>query len=232
MDSVRSVIKFWLVNTMPIIVSSLASFFGRGAVVGPLSNTGNNDVFVVKYDSAGTPLWAMRMGGTNDDQGYSLRTDSSGNIVVVGYYAFVTLNIYAANGTTVSFTLTNSGNYDGFVVKYDSAGTPLWVRKLGGTFADEANAVATDLSGNIVVAGRYISTPLNIYAANGTTILFTLARDGSDDCFVVKYDSAGTPLWARRLAGTLSDIATSVTTDSSGNIVTTGYYASNPLRIS
>ena len=33
MDSVRPVIKFWLVNTMPIIVSSLASFFGQGLIV-------------------------------------------------------------------------------------------------------------------------------------------------------------------------------------------------------
>ena len=83
------------------------------------------------------------------------------------------------------------------------------------------------------MAGYYSSVTFNIYAADGTTVSFTLTRLGaSPDAFVVKYDSSGTPLWARRLAGTSTDQANSVTTDSSGNIVTTGYYASNPLRIS
>jgi plastocyanin len=217
---------------MPIIVSSLASFFGRAAVVvAPLANTGNIDTFVVKYDSGGTPVWARRLGGTNDDRGYSVTTDSSGNVIVTGYYSFVPLNIYAANGTTVSFTLTNTGNFDAFVVKYDSAGTPLWARKIGGTFQDNAYSISTDSSGNIVVTGQYFSNPLNIYAANGTTVSFTLTRDGTSDCFVVKYDSSGTPLWARRLAGTTDDYAYSVSTDSSGNIVVAGYYASTTLNI-
>ena len=221
---------------MPIIVCSLASFFGRAAVVvGPLTNSGSNDAFVVKYDSGGTPVWARRLGGTLLDQAQSVSVDSSGNVIVTGSYASAPLNIYAADGTTVSFTLNRvggAGTTDCFVVKYDSTGTPLWARRIGGVDSDQANSVTTDSSGNIIVAGYYAAATLNIYAANGTTILFTLTIVGGTDSFVVKYDSSGTALWARKLGGTSSgDDINTVTTDSSGNVIVAGSYNSNPLNI-
>jgi hypothetical protein len=190
----------------------------------------SQDIFVVKYDPNGTPLWARRMGGTVNDQGSSVTADSSGNIVVSGRYNSNPLNIFAANGTTVSFTLANSGGQDAFIVKYDSSGTPLWARRLGGTgFEDQVTSVSTDSSGNIVGTGWYRSNPLNIFAANGTTVSFTLANAGSIDSFVVKYDSSGTPLWARRMYGMGNDFSYSVGTDSSQNIVVAGYYGSTSL---
>jgi hypothetical protein len=198
-----------------------------------LTNSGSNDVFVVKYDSSGTPLWARRIGGTGSDVSESVSTDSSGNVIVAGYYTSTSnpLNIYAANGSTVSFTLANSGNIDSFVVKYDSSGTPLWARRMGGAANDGAYSVSTDSSGNIVVAGYSQSNPLNVYAANGSTVSFTLSNSAGADVFLVKYDSSGTPLWARRIGGGITDVAESVSTDSSGNIVVAGYYDSNPLNI-
>ena len=200
-------------------------------VVDALTNAGSYDVFVVKYDAGGTPQWARRIGGTTTDVGTSVTTDSSGNVIVAGSYASTTLNIFAADGTTVSFTLANGGLNDVFVVKYDSSGTPLWTRRLGGTLNDLAYSVSTDSSGNIVVAGVYRSNPLNIFAANGSTVSSTLANSGNDDSFVVKYDPSGTLLWARRLGGTSGDIAYSVSTDSSGNVIVTGNNGSNPLNI-
>ena len=219
--------------------SSLASLLGRVAlVVGPLSNTGSSDVFVVNYDPSGTPLWARRLGGTLGDAGNSVSVDSSGNVIVVGTYASSPLNIYAANGSTVLFTLNNSGSRNTFIVKYDSSGTPLWARKIGGTGTDQANSVTIDSSGNVIVTGEYDSTTLNIFAADGTTVSFTLALVGSTDAFVVKYNSSGTPLWARKIAGTgtdaartFNDIAQSVTTDSSGNVIVCGNYNSVQLNI-
>jgi hypothetical protein len=216
---------------------SLAGFSVRivsgPPVVNPLTNDGNSDAFVVKYDSSGTPQWARRMGGAGTDEARSVRTDSSGNIVVTGYYNSTPLRIFAANGTTVSFTLARDNSdlsFDSFVVKYDPNGTPLWARRIGGTSSDITESVSTDSSGNVIVAGLYTSTPLRIYAANGSTVSLTLTGAGYD-AFVVKYDSSGTPLWARRLGGSLGDEATSVSTDSSGNIVVAGWYQSNPMNI-
>ena len=216
---------------------SVNIFAANGTTVSfTLSNNGGNDTFVVKYDSSGTPLWARKMAGTTGglgfDVAYSVSTDSSGNIVVAGSYTLFSMNVYAANGTTVLFTLSGSGYINCFVVKYDSSGTPLWARKMGdGTAQCGANSVSIDSSGNIVVAGFTGSSPMNIFAANGTTVLFTLTNNLGGDAFVVKYDSGGTPLWARKIGGTNDDEAKSVSTDSRGNVIVVGRYTSNPLNI-
>jgi hypothetical protein len=200
-----------------------------------LANAGNTDTFVVKYDPSGTPLWARRIGGTGSDQCRSASTDSNGNVIVLGIFGPELLNIFAADGTTVSLGLASSGSVDSFVVKYDSSGTPLWARKIGGTVAEFAAEVTTDSSGNVIVVGIYTSSPLNIFAANGSTVSFALTNTSGagagNDVFVVKYDSSGTPVWARKIGGTDNDSVRSVTTDSSGNIVVVGSYPSNPLNI-
>jgi hypothetical protein len=181
---------------------------------------GSDNVFVVKYDSSGTPLWVRILGGTSTNIGNSISTDSSGNIIVVGNYTSTSLNIFAANGSTVSFSLTNSGLTDSFVVKYDSNGTPLWARRIGGTGNDQAYSVSTDSSGNIIVAG--FCSNMSVFAADGTTVAFTVSGGN----FIVKYDSSGTPLWTLRLAGaSTSQQIFSVTTDSSQNIIVTGTYS-------
>ena len=195
-----------------------------------LSKLGDQDAFVVKYDSSGTPLWARRMGtgtGTLSVLARSVSTDSSGNIVVVGFFTGTQAYIYNT-GNTISFVLTNSSPNGGdFVVKYDSSGTPLWARKMTGGDT-QAYSVSTDSSGNIIVAGYY-SSEINIFAANGNTVVFRLISAGSNDAFVVKYDSSGTPLLARRMTGTSSDSSLSASTDSSGNIVVAGQYTSTSL---
>jgi hypothetical protein len=222
-DSSQNIIVTGTYNSFPVEI------YGENGkmVVFKLSPDLNQDTFVVKYNSSGIPLWARKIGGSGSDEVRSVSTDSSGNIIVVGFYASTPLNIFAADGTTVSFSLSGIGIIDTFIVKYDSSGTPLWARKIGGTGNDQATSVSTDSSGNIIVVGFYFSNPLNIYAANGTTVTFTLGNsDTSNDSFVVKYDSSGTPLWTRRIGGVGSQRCNSVTTDSSGNIVVTGVYTS------
>jgi hypothetical protein len=195
------------------------------------TNSGSYDALVVKYDSAGTPQWARRLGGTGDERLNSISTDSTGNILVAGIYNSNPATIFAADGSTAFTTLANAGGNDGFVVKYDSAGTPQWARRLGGTGYEVTNSVSTDSTGNILVAGIYASNPLTIFAADGSTAFTTLANAGGNDGFVVKYDSAGTPQWARRIGGTLNDVGNSVSTDSTGNIIVAGQYESNPVTI-
>jgi 6-phosphogluconolactonase (cycloisomerase 2 family) len=199
-----------------------------------LTNSGSTDAFIVKYDSSGTPVWVRKLAANVDDRVLSVITDLSGNVIVAGWFSSNTLNIYAANGTTVSFTLTNSafgGIPDGFVVKYDSSGTPLWVRKIGGTGGEQPNSVSVDSSGNVIVVGYFGSDPLNIYAANGTTVSFTLTNSGNGEAFVVKYDPNGTALWASKIGGsTGSDTALSVSIDSSGNIIFVGRYNSTSIN--
>jgi hypothetical protein len=176
-----------------------------------LTNAGYTDIFIAKYDAAGNVLWAKSEGGTSYDEGYSVATDASGNVYVTGYFiSSITF------GTT---TLSNAGEEDMFIAKYDAAGTVLWAKSEGGTSNDYFRSVSTDASGNVYVTGYFYSPTITF----GTT---TLTNAGGFDIFIAKYDAAGNVLWAKSAGGTDDDLGYSVTTDASGNVYVTGSFDS------
>jgi hypothetical protein len=71
--------------------------------------SGNDDIFLVKYNSSGTKQWTKQLGTSSDDRGYGVTTDSSGNIFVTGY---------TEGGLDGN---TNSGESDIFLIKYNSS---------------------------------------------------------------------------------------------------------------
>ena len=194
-----------------------------------LANVGSSDAFIVKYNSSGTPQWARRIGGTSSDRAVGIDTDSSGNIIVIGWYDSSPLTIYAADGTTSFTTLANAGSIDTFIVKYNSSGTPQWARRIGGTSTEISYSIGVDSNGDIVVAGVYSSNPVSIYDSSAS--FTTLSNAGDSDSYIVKYNSSGTPQWARRIAGTSFEVSYSMDIDSNGDIVVAGRYTSNPLTI-
>ncbi|PWU08755.1 MAG: hypothetical protein C5B50_28970 [Verrucomicrobia bacterium] len=92
----------------------------------------------------------------------------------------------------------------------------LWAHIAGGATNDQAQAVARDLSGNIIVSGFFMGT-----CSIGTT---NLVSAGLEDIFIAKYDAAGNFLWARQAGGTGYDEGRGVAVDSSGNIYVAGLF--------
>ena len=45
---------------------------------------GGRDAFVAKFDSDGTLTWSTLLGGPNDDRGYAVKVDQTGNVYVAG----------------------------------------------------------------------------------------------------------------------------------------------------
>ena len=101
--------------------------------------------------------------------------------------------IYNAPGGTVSTlpTLTNSGNNDVFIVKYNSSGIGVWATRIAGTADDQGNSITVDSNNNIIVTGSYDSSPVTIYNTPGTLVAGTLVNTGLNDVFLVKYTSNG-----------------------------------------
>src|SRR5262249_12548524 len=66
---------------------------------GPLVSAGSFDGFLAKYSTAGTFLWANRVGGTSADMPTAVGVDSGGNPTLVGYFAG-TANFGGANLTS------------------------------------------------------------------------------------------------------------------------------------
>ena len=197
-----------------------------GAYGNTLANTGSLDVFLAKYSSTGTVLWAARIAGTTTsfDVGYGVATDSSGNVFVTGYYQ-AALTLYNSSGVS-NASLAFTGGQDAFIAKYDSNGAVSWAARIAGTTTsfDVGYGVATDSSGNVFVTGQY-EAALTLYNSSGVSNA-ALAFTGGQDVFLAKYSSTGSVLWAARIAGTTtsSDIGFGVATDSSGNVFVTGQY--------
>ena len=209
--------------------TSEAVYNSNGTTFGTLANAGTNDCFIVKYNTIGAAQWATHVGGTGGDIGYSIAVDSGSNVYVTGYYASNPVTIYNSGGTTFG-TLANAGSYNAFIVKYNTSGTAQWATRIGGTGNDFGQSIAVDSGSNVYVTGNYTSNPVTIYNSNGTTF-GTLANAGSDDCFIVKYNTSGTAQWATRIGGTGNDFGYSIAVDSGSNVYVTGYYTSNPVTI-
>jgi alpha-tubulin suppressor-like RCC1 family protein len=194
----------------------LAGYFqGTGAFGSSnLTATGLQDIFVAKYDPAGTLLWAQKAGGPNADFANGIAVDSLGNAYVTGYFQSGT-NVLSAS-VAITNNSASSTSAQIFLAKYDPNGIALWARAAGGFVSDFGNAVAVDGPGNVYVAGSFQST-----ATFGNTNLTT---SGSDDLFVTMYAPSGNLLWIRKGGGFGSDVGLGIAPDQTGNVFVTGYF--------
>jgi hypothetical protein len=145
--------------------------------------------------------------------GEVITTDPSGNVCV----AYDEISASPPNYMNIHLC---SGS-EAIVAKHSPSGQLLWSRGLGGR---EINAITTDKSGNIIVAGVVMNT--GIFCGSTASQQMTLnGTPGIQETFVAKYDTAGNLKWAKLWQ--LADNMTTpygVKTDGSGNIYVPVYY--------
>jgi len=112
-------------------------------------------------------------------------------IYLVGTYSY---------GTGASIP-NSSGGEDGFVAKYDLAGTLVWFKKTGGVQTESVNSIDV-VNNEIFVAGTFTGS---ITLGNSP-----LTSAGDKDVFVAKLDDAGNWAWAVRMGGASPDEAKAV----------------------
>ncbi|HCQ16578.1 MAG TPA: hypothetical protein DIU20_09965, partial [Cryomorphaceae bacterium] len=186
-----------------------------------LTSAGKSDVFISKLDTAGNFVWAKKWGGVEDDQTFSITTDASGNVYTTGYFQ----GTVDFDPATATFNLTSAGFSDAFISKLDTAGNFMWAKRLGGAEGVQAWSITTDASGNVYTTGFFRGT-CDFDPGTGT---FNLISAGVMDVFISKLDTAGNFVWAKQLGGTHHDIGTSITTDASGNVYTTGSFEADTV---
>ena len=142
--------------------------------------------------------FTKQLGSSDEDVATGVAVDSSGNSYVTGY------TDGGIDGNS------SSGKKDFFLIKYNSSGTKEWTKQEGSSGDDYAYGVAVDSSDNIYVTGY---TDKKLHGNNNT---------GRFDMFLVKYNSSGTRQWTKLLGTNNHEYATSIATDSSGNIYVTG----------
>jgi len=169
--------------------------FDPGAGTTELVSNGGNDIYLLKLDSDGDFVWVKQIGGTGSDEGKMVYLDStSQNIFIAGSFSS-TVDFDPGAGTT---NLTSAGIIDAFILKLDSNGDFVWVKKIGGTSNDWVANVTVDSDGNVYSTGTFVGAAVDFDPGAGTTNLSAGSSEGS---FVQKLDSNGDFVWAKSFSG-------------------------------
>ncbi|MCK4344242.1 MAG: SBBP repeat-containing protein, partial [Bacteroidales bacterium] len=140
-----------------------------------ITSNGGSDIFLAKYNTAGTLQWKTNLGSTGEDIGYGLNIFEN-LLHFTGYFS-----------DTVIFkvdTIISADSTDVFFGVVDMDGNPIAAKSIqgsGGTGCDRGQGIAYDGQGNEYVVGYFESTNLTI----GLDIW---PNGGQTDGFVAKYN--------------------------------------------
>jgi hypothetical protein len=171
-----------------------------------LVSAGSSDVFVVKLDPQGAPLWGQRYGDGSAQAPVGVAVDAQGNIAV-GFR-------FAGSINWGGGALTSAGLDDVGVVKLDPNGTHLWSKKFGDASDQNRLFVAFDPTGNVLAAGDFAGV-VNFGGGN-------LTSAGTDDVFAAKLNAAGTHVWSKRFGDAVDQRLVGLGPDPVGGMIFAG----------
>src|ERR1700741_2339135 len=205
--------------TADIIVDSSKNSYIVGQFDSPL-NFGTihlvpylKDIFVAKFDSLGTCMWAKDAGAFNVSDGTSIAIDENQDLIITG--------LYYGSANFDTFTINSNGESDIFIAKINSNGVWQWVKSYGGGSYDMGLKVTTDLHNNIYLTGISVDA-----FAFDTCHISSL---GGYDAFVAKFTTSGQCIWAKNTIGAGNEEGTCISISPLGSIYVGGVYSGNPI---
>jgi uncharacterized delta-60 repeat protein len=187
-----------------VVAGTASTASGLDFAVARLTPDGGLDTI---FGSNGLVHFNFNLGGRNFDFANALALDAQGRIVVAGS---------ADTGSGVDFAVARlTGDYGVLDTSFNHSGLQHFNFNTGGFNLDQANAVAMDPYGEIVVAG-------SAQGAAGTD--FALARLDPNGNLDTNFGGNGLPLFNFNLSGSGSDfdVAEALAVDGQGRIVVAG----------
>lgn len=191
------------------------------ATIGSFQTTVNGpvDVFVIKLNAGGYPIWGTYFGGIGDDLVSSLVTSNYAGIYICGSSegsnSLPTANAYQKN---------NAGRDDGFIARFDSSGNRIWCTYYGKDLEDEFRDVVTDAQDNVYAVGYIGRLPGSAISA-GNLVTQGCHQDtmfGLREGLMVKFDSSGNRIWASMYGSEWNDYLNSISLDKYENLYIVG----------
>ncbi len=173
---------------------------------GLMSSAGGSDIFVLKLDPTGQPLWSRRFGGVFNDRPRDVAVRSDGSIVIGG----------AAGGpmTIGAAMLNDPGGEGAFVAVLSASGDPLFADLVGGFEDQLARFVAVGPADEFALVGGLRGT-----AMFGPSQLMSA---GDVDVFAAVYNASFSRRWARRFGDGAYQEAWGARFDQNGNLLLVG----------
>lgn len=168
------------------------------------------DFWVVKIDSLGNLEWQKCMGGTNEEEAYSIVQTTDGGCIVAGY-------TMSNDGDLIGFT----GNDALWIVKLDLQGNIQWQKYFGGTGNEFAKSITQTSDEGFIVVGATSSNDGDISGYHG-----------GRDVWIIKLDLMGNLQWQKCLGGSGLDEAYSIIQTNDGSFVVAGYTDSDDSDVS
>lgn len=185
--------------------------------------SGNEDVYIAKFDIAGQLVWSTYYGDTEAERGLQVDTDSANNIFVGGW-------AQSAN----NFSTPNShqpvyggGTSDGFIIKLDDSGRVLWATYYGGDQNEYIDAMRVNNQGDIIVGGSSNSS-----SGMSTLNAYQSQKSGDFDIVLSKFSSNGIQDWGTYFGGSQYENIYGMTVSPSGDIKIIGFALSDNLSTS
>ena len=207
----------------PIFVGYFSGTVDFNPNAGATNLTSASNAFVLKLDATGNFVFVKTFEATSANNILDIEINTNGDMLLTGYFTSTT---DFDPGTSVAQQTVSSFSQDAFICKLNNSGNYLWSMKIGGPNSDQINALDTDASGNILVAGSFRNS-VDFDPGVGSFIMQTSAST-LDDIFIAKYSPTGTFIWARQIGspdGNYTDEdANDIGVDPSGNVIVVGFY--------
>ncbi|HTB06420.1 MAG TPA: T9SS type B sorting domain-containing protein [Bacteroidia bacterium] len=180
--------------------------FGSFTLIAP---KGGFDMFLVKCDPNGNPIWAHQSNSpsaASQASGSSLYTDKHGNIYVTGGFT-----------DTVTFGSMSLYGSDFYIVKYNANGNVIWAKQSKGI--GRVNSITIDNLEYLYITGEY-----NDSITLGSITQYSIGAN----VFLAKYDTNGNVIWLRHsnaITTTSGGTGYSVVTDCGGNPYVAGVFS-------
>jgi hypothetical protein len=213
-----------------LVLSSMSGFLikldsNRNVYVRCSNNT------IIKYNTSGTLQWQKQISSSSSFS--SMDVDSSGNIYLASYNAFMKLNSSGViqyqyinnditatsfisaikldgNGNIYHFnTITNNGITGPMITKYNNSGVIQWQKRLDlSSLFGFTRTMTVDVNGNVYV----VTDRIGEYNSSWSTFVSQIT--------VVKFDTSGAQLWAKQFNQIFNShlYSKNIIADSLGNV--------------
>jgi hypothetical protein len=169
---------------------------------GDITNShGGSDFWIVKLSDDSSILWQKSMGGSSGENLYSMIALSDGNFIACGQ-----------SGSMDGDVTGNHGNWDVWIVKFDTDGTIIWQKSYGGTAAERATSIKETADGHLVFGGQTNSNNGDVSSSHG-----------AGDAWLVQTNLSGDMDWEKTYGGSTNEEITNIVLLADGSFIFSGY---------